>query len=143
MGKGSDAQSPQRWYIVSDPTSRESHGPFSVKEIVAKVQAGEVDVSTAWAFNKGDTSMIPLKSIPGVERRGPLSAIEAPVPNDVNTKEWYMAGADNKPVGPFTLTELKSQLSAGIIDRQTYVWKKGMENWLYLHQVPGFDRRSA
>ncbi len=132
----------KRWYVVNDPSTREYNGPYSVKDLTTLVESGEIDIRNAWAFTKGDTSMIPLNTIPGVDRRSPTSPIEVPIP-DSGDQLWYIAGANKVPIGPYTLSELQAQLDRSEITRDTYVWKKGLDKWIYLHQVPGFDRRKS
>jgi len=51
--------------------------------------------------------------------------------------EWYFALNDIAQ-GPVSIVEMKELLWAGMIDADTYVWCKGMENWARLVSVSDF-----
>ncbi|MHA6761159.1 SPFH domain-containing protein [Streptacidiphilus sp. PAMC 29251] len=49
--------------------------------------------------------------------------------------EWYL-GADGRQLGPFEPSGLAAQVSAGVLNPGTLVWKAGMAAWLPAGQVP-------
>jgi len=94
------------------------------------------------------SSAHPPPYAPTVERRknaAPLP-ITAPLPGEetratANPEEWYISNGDEKTHGPYTLEQLREALQAGHITPTTYVWRQGQDAWIYIHEVPGFDRR--
>lgn len=53
-------------------------------------------------------------------------------------EEYFYTDGYNK-FGPFTLLELKNKA----ISRQTKVWRKGLDNWIPLEQVPELKEFSS
>jgi len=51
--------------------------------------------------------------------------------------EWYFALNDIAQ-GPVSIVEMKELLWAGLIDADTYIWRKGMGNWARLVSVSNF-----
>jgi hypothetical protein len=45
-----------------------------------------------------------------------------------NTKYYIMKNQVRR--GPFSVGELRTMAASGAINRQTYVWKKGMSKWV-------------
>ena len=57
--------------------------------------------------------------------------------------EWYYA-QDNQRLGPVTEQEFSALLQRGTITPQTYVWHKGMEDWvLYGTLAPAASQAAA
>lgn len=50
--------------------------------------------------------------------------------------EEYFVYANNAQTGPFSLLQMQQQVVAGIVTKQTYVWKKGMAGWAVAESVP-------
>ena len=48
----------------------------------------------------------------------------------------YFVAVDGQQKGPFTLDQLRSEISAGRVQRNTLAWRNGMPNWTALEQVP-------
>ena len=135
------------WYVVNDPASREYTGPYSVTDLLIMLEDGRLHMESSWAFKKDDTSMVPISSIPGVDRRMERKALDLPLPETGSSKgskgEWWYLNDVREPKGPLTLIELRKELAKGVISRETPVWKLGTPKWVYLFQVAEFDRRSA
>jgi len=135
------------WYVVNDPASREYNGPYSVTDIVQMVEDGRLKMEASWAFKKEDTSMVPVKSIPGVERRQPRDNINIPIPkvgsSKLDAESWWYCLSGENPVGPLTIVDLRKELVVGKINRETPVWKLGSDKWIFLFQVKDFDRRGG
>ncbi len=55
---------------------------------------------------------------------------EEPVemPSIEEIKEWYFV-EDQKSMGPYTVSDMKSYIDSGRIHRATYAWKQGMDEW--------------
>ena len=58
-------------------------------------------------------------------------------------QEWYLAGPEGQTLGPYSEDELRIALGKGNVTRTSLVWKLGLANWIPIHDIPGFDRRSA
>lgn len=61
------------------------------------------------------------------------ATLQSSVPPPV--KDWY-AILNGTQAGPFTLGEMASMLKSGSVNAGTYVWKRGMEDWLPAESVP-------
>ena len=48
----------------------------------------------------------------------------------------YYVYANNQQSGPFDVAQLKQQVAAGTLNKQTYVWKDGMAGWAAAGTVP-------
>lgn len=57
-------------------------------------------------------------------------------------KQWYYAH-DGSAVGPFSKAALRDMAEAGIVPRDTLVWKAGMADWTPIGQVEGFKAHAA
>ena len=56
-------------------------------------------------------------------------------PPPLPTAEWFV-GVNGQQQGPFDLSALAGQASAGTLTRETLVWKNGMAAWTAAGQVP-------
>ena len=59
------------------------------------------------------------------------AAIPPPLPS---APAWF-AGIDGKQEGPFDFAVLGQKVSAGVISRDTLVWKQGLPNWVKASEV--------
>jgi membrane protease subunit (stomatin/prohibitin family) len=57
-------------------------------------------------------------------------------PPPVPQQSQFFAVLDGKQAGPFTIDQLKAQISAGTITRETMVWKEGMSGWAVADSQP-------
>lgn len=51
---------------------------------------------------------------------------------DTNDAYWYYVSVNNTQSGPYTLAQMIDFLKQRIIYGNTYVWKPGMANWIFL-----------
>ncbi|MDO4171664.1 MAG: DUF4339 domain-containing protein, partial [Prevotellaceae bacterium] len=58
------------------------------------------------------------------------------VPPPPPPMEQYYVYANNQQTGPFNVQQLQQQVAAGIMTKQTYVWKNGMAGWTLAGNVP-------
>ncbi|MCC6277190.1 MAG: DUF4339 domain-containing protein [Oligoflexia bacterium] len=138
----------EKFYLVKDPLSKEHDGPYTVTQIRAITSQAGFPFDQAYVFRHGDNQMTPLASMPIFSRR--KSAGQSPdaqlpsdgIQNEALVDEWYVYGDETKTYGPYTAEQLKEALEAGHLTRTTYVWRKGLEQWIYCWQVPGLDRRA-
>lgn len=48
----------------------------------------------------------------------------------------YMIHQNGQNLGPFSIPQLSTMIQQGQITIQTYVWKQGMQNWVFANQAP-------
>ncbi len=140
-------QDDPQWYLVDHSKSSEPEGPFSLKEIILKAKSLQIDAGKVHAFKEGDAETTPVWRLPGMQRN-PLPTVSIPIPGpeyqqDLKDGEWYVYGPRGTILGPVTPDQLFITLDNGNITRTTLVWARGCETWIYLYQVPGFDRREV
>lgn len=137
------------WYLVTDTASGETEGPYSTEQIRALMRQPGFRYMDSYLFKEGDAMMTPLhqvpefarKSLDGVQIQAPLPT--ADIQREADAEHWYMYGDENTTYGPFSVDQLQQALDSGNISRTTYVWRQGMPNWIYVFQIPGFDRRAG
>ena len=56
------------------------------------------------------------------------------VPPPIPTAGYYLA-VDGKQKGPYDISKFKDMLSKGTFDKDSLVWKEGMENWIRAEDV--------
>jgi len=136
------------WYLVRNPASGGHEGPFTTQQL--KVIAGQAGFpfEQAYVFKEGDSQMTPMSHIPSLSRRvfSPNRPINAPpmpieIQAEADLDEWYIYGDESTTYGPYSVEQIRQTLEAGNIVRTTYVWRQGMDKWIYVYQIPGFDRR--
>ena len=47
-------------------------------------------------------------------------------------KEWYYVSSNKEPIGPLEVEEMKDLLQRGILNKDSMVWKNGLEDWIAL-----------
>lgn len=48
---------------------------------------------------------------------------------------WWVL-ADGASIGPFSLSDVRQRVLAGLTGPDTYVWADGMPDWMHARQVP-------
>jgi adenylate cyclase len=140
---------PATFYLLRTSQSQDPEGPFTASQLkVISSQAG-FQFDDAYAFREGDSQTTPLAQVPGLSRRvgGPQKGISVPPPPEemimkAQADEWFLYGDESTTYGPYTVTQLQQGILGGNITRTSYVWRQGFEKWIYVYQVPGFDRRT-
>ena len=137
------------WYLVRNPNSPEAEGPYTMSQLKLIASQPGFAFDVAYVFRHGDLQMTPMTHLPEVSRRTPRSipAIQAPLPSpDLQAQaaqdEWYIYGDETRTYGPYSFDQIREAVDAGHLTRTTYCWKQGMEGWIFVHQIPGFDRRT-
>ena len=135
------------WYVDVLGTG-DAIGPFTVSEIALKVAHGQIHPRSAYAFREGDSESIPVEQIPGVNRRTEMPPIKQEVPppsfqQAAPPSLWFIYGPSGENLGPYTKEQIQDMLLKGNINRTTYVWTQGYDQWIYAYQIPGFDRREV
>jgi hypothetical protein len=138
------------WYLVLSEEAKDPEGPFTMDELRAKTSQPGFPFQKAHIYKEGDPEMTPVREVGELSKRkaGPAPAIQAPLPSeDLRTEatadEWYISSGDEKTYGPYNIEQLQDALSSGHITRTTYAWRQGMEAWIYVYEIPGFDRRHS
>lgn len=101
----------EAWYYATDG---QSHGPFSEKQLVRKMQAGTLRESD-YVLRQGMK-----KWVKAGESRF-RQYLKEPA-------EWY-ASSSGETYGPYTRRQMLDYASRGLIGERTYVWKNGMSDW--------------
>jgi hypothetical protein len=68
-------------------------------------------------------------------RSGPTSIAPNVSEPPVAAEAWFV-GIGGTPTGPLSLKEVRAKASAGLVDRDSLVWREGFENWLPLRDFP-------
>lgn len=68
-------------------------------------------------------------------RSGP-TGIAAAVSEPPAAAEAWFVGIGGSPTGPLSLREIRAKAGAGLVDRESLVWREGFENWLPLRDFP-------
>ncbi len=55
-----------------------------------------------------------------------------------NQAVWYLPGSDNQPTGPHTTDQVLELYREGKLNRGTFCWQEGMDDWKPLSQVQHF-----
>jgi hypothetical protein len=129
------------WYCV---INSKPQGPLSAKDIVTRVQAGELSFASH-LWKEGEASW---QRIYEIEKFHPLMPAEpstaviqeimfqkkkavvppAPPKPAEEVREWYVF-VDDTQYGPFSSTELVGLIQGGRVVAQSYIWKKGFTDW--------------
>lgn len=115
--KSESSQPPvSEWYYVEN---NDSKGSFTLDEMKVKLESNEIKASTlVWK-----ASMTDWKKLEDTELAEFLH---------VDTeKDWYYV-ENNDSKGPFSLEEMKSMISRGVLNNDSFVWKTGMQDWVRL-----------
>ena len=57
--------------------------------------------------------------------------------NPLNDKKWFAYIGDHHE-GPFTVEEIQSKVSEGVVPADGFVWAEGMADWIPMSQIPVF-----
>lgn len=124
-GAGTEQQEtipPTQWHYVK---GEESVGPISQEEMQQLIQNKEINENT-YVWKEGMEDWILLRDSEFMQ----------------SMKEWYYAQG-KESVGPFTRSQMIEFLHDGIIHGNTYVWKKGMEDWTLLKNSELIDQSAS
>lgn len=136
-----------QWFLIDHSAGNEPEGPYSLKEIILKARSLQIDPGKIHAFREGDPATTPVWKLPGMQRKK-LPVVSVPIPSeeyqqDLKDDEWYVHGPRGTILGPVTTDQLFLTLDNGNITRTTLVWTKGYSSWIYLYEIPGFERRET
>jgi hypothetical protein len=142
-----------KWYTVVN--SRPA-GPLSAKEIVQRIQAGELNFgSHLWKEGLSGWTriydvidfkpLLPAEPAPNLIAEIQRSTQAAPPPLAPKQKEelrtWYIY-LDEANYGPISDREVESLLQAGRISTSTYMWQKGFTDWTMMKDIPAWAQRT-
>lgn len=60
------------------------------------------------------------------------------IPPGSDKPEWYYVGHYGQ-LGPLTQGQLSELIESGVIERQTFIWKAGMTDWVPAATIPQFS----
>ena len=63
------------------------------------------------------------------------------VPGSMNSfqqtqQQFYFVIIEEKQAGPFSEQELSRLISEGTINKETFIWKPGLQNWVIAEKLP-------
>lgn len=143
-----------KWYTV---VNSRPVGPLSAKEIVQRIQAGELNfASHLWKEGLSGWTriydvidfkpLLPTEPSPTLIAEIQRSTQAAPPPLAPKQKEelrtWYLY-IDEANYGPISDLEVQSLLDAGRIAPTTFMWQKGFTDWMQMKDIETWARRLA
>ena len=111
----------KQWHYVK---GEETVGPVSEKTILQLMESHEIGENT-YVWKEGMSDWILLRDSEFLQ----------------GLKEWYYAKGQDS-IGPFTRSEMIELLHGNTLNGNTYVWKKGMEDWAALKDSDLIDRQA-
>jgi hypothetical protein len=106
---------------------------MAVGSFVASLVALLVLVPVAWASTTasfaGVLVLAPSLALAPVPVVDPMVAQITPPPLPQPSAQFFY-NENGKPVGPFSLAEIRAKIAAGLIKPDTLVWKAGTPNWV-------------
>lgn len=144
------------WFLAN---GQQTVGPFTATELCGQIEQGKISVAH-FVWKQGfegwvricdqDVFQSLLPSTPASNLIPPPAPVvrksegrvAPPAPPVADKKEWYLYHHDVQ-TGPFSKKEISRSIQLGVIDRQTYVWKQGLSDWMLLANVPEFLSESA
>ena len=138
----------KKWFVAID---ERLVGPVSGKEIALWVTGGELRLAD-FVWQEGFSSwkriielkdfqpLLPSEPNPALmaqartrlqqERQQELTpATTAPLPPGAEQRIWFLF-MNNAQYGPFSVSEVHLMVEAGRVNENTYLWKKGMTDWV-------------
>lgn len=138
-----------KWYTV---VAGRPQGPLSASEILGKIRSGELNLgSHLWKEGfSGWTRVYDVIDFKGLLPSEPSASLIAeiqkatqasPPPLSPQQKEelrtWFVQlDGDKQYVGPISDSEVAGHMSGGRIHAKTFMWKKGMKDWLTADSIP-------
>lgn len=119
-----DITEKKEWYFVEN---NESKGPFSESQMHDFLESGRIqEESYVWKDGFSDWKTLNQTDLFSKE-----------INEEVDEKEvsWYYVDLDSNQHGPYTEEEMKSFLHQNKINRNTFVWTEGMEDWQALKET--------
>ena len=141
-----------KWYTV---VNARPVGPLSAKEIVQRIQAGELNFAshlwkeglTGWTriYDVIDFKpLLPSEPSPTLIAEIQRSTQAAPPPLAPKQKEelrtWYIY-LDEANYGPISDREVQTLMDAGRINSGTYMWQKGFTDWMQAKDIETWAKR--
>ncbi len=115
----------KEWYFVEN---NESKGPFSEGQMHEFLESGRIQETTyVWKDGFSDWKALNQTDLSS-------KIIEENKEEDIKEACWYYVDLDSKQHGPYTEDEMKSFLHQNKINRNTFVWTEGMEDWQALKE---------
>ena len=142
-------QTEKKWFVAME---ERLVGPVSGKEIALWVKGGELTLAdfawqegfSAWkrlSDVKDFQPLLPSEPNPALmahartrlqQREEPVSTV--PPPPGAEQRIWFLY-MNNAQYGPFSASEVHMMVEAGRVNENTYLWKKGMTDWVLAAEV--------
>lgn len=120
------------WFLQDD--TERAH-PHSVADLKARIEAGDLSPD-AYVQHAMLPTWVPLVAVKGlaevVAARRKDAAASAPSP--AADTPW-MITVDGRQDGPMSKADLARRARRGLVDKDTLVWREGMESWRPLGEI--------
>lgn len=127
-----EASDSSKWYYAK---GNQPVGPNTEEEIIALYQIGRLDENSQ-VYQEGKDNWVTLN-----ESDIKLPTKNVDTQNESNNQvadDWYYA-ENGQSVGPFSEEQMRQFLRTNKIYGETYVYKKGLPDWIPLKQSELFD----
>jgi len=132
-GKALFAGNPHpEWFVA---VGDKSVGPMTAAEVYDRVVSGEITwAHFVWKEGQKEWERICdiatfKAAVPPPPSQKPRATPPAPpVQGKVQAKEWFLFSNDSQ-TGPFTGDEVKSMVSVGKVEAESFAWKDSMKDW--------------
>ena len=119
-----DITEKKEWYFVEN---NESKGPFSESQMHDFLESGRIQ-ETSYVWKDGFSDWKALNQ---------TDLFSKEINEEVDEKDasWYYVDLDSNQHGPYTEEEMKDFFHQNKINRNTFVWTEGMEDWQALKET--------
>lgn len=117
------------WYLQND--TERAH-PQTVEQLRARVEAGDLSPD-AYVQHAMLPTWVPLVAVKGLAEM--VAAKRASAPRPVSADTPWMITVDGRQDGPMSRADLARRARRGLVDKDTLVWREGMESWVPLGSV--------
>lgn len=140
-----------QWYTVSED---EVIGPLTNQDVLLQVQAGQLNYAS-FLWKEGTDKWTRIVDIPAfapilpgepgadmlekikakVKASQPAASAGGPPPIPAQEQRRWYVYIDNAQYGPFGDQELRGLIGAKRVTAETFIWKKGFDDWKLAQEV--------
>ncbi|MGK0358476.1 MAG: tetratricopeptide (TPR) repeat protein, partial [Bradymonadia bacterium] len=125
------------WYLQEDT---ERIAPQTVAQLCTRLESGQLSPDAYVQHIKLPT-WVPVAAVKGLAEvvAARRAAVETKRPTPTADTPW-MITVDGRQDGPMSRADLARRARRGLVDKDTLVWREGMEGWVALSSVPALVR---
>lgn len=122
---------------ISEPEDADQRGPTRVldADAMAALRKKTAQRTTEGALDDGGPAGVQRGEPPDLASEGFVVKPPAGADDGPAEQVWHVA-IDEQDVGPLSVAEVGRHIEGGRVDRDTLVWKMGMDNWEPAAEVP-------